>query len=371
MKIIKRVMIVSLCIFLCTGCTTKENNAKEEETQSLSAQESEVQREGEAQAESKTQVGSEVQAESETQEGESESQLPQEESSSEHQIVETEPVLVYATDNVNVRYEASLEAEIYKLVPRGTIFEKNGESNGFSRVILDEGEYFVSSDYLREKSTQITGSGHIVAIDAGHQAKGNSEKEPVGPGASEMKAKVSGGTRGVSTGLYEYELNLLVAQKLREELENRGYQVVMVRESHDVDISNAERAQAAYDAGAEIFVRIHANGSENSSVNGAMTISPTAQNPYIANLYEDSKKLSEDILDAMVNSTGCKRERVWETDTMSGINWSLIPVTIVEMGYMSNAEEDEKMATEEYQQLIAIGIADGIDIYFGENESSE
>lgn len=248
-----------------------------------------------------------------------------------------------------------------------------------AKYYIDNAQY-LSADKELEKWQEIVliveernilmsmpGYGKTVVIDAGHQEKGNSEDEPIGPGATETKDKVAQGTTGVATGIPEYKLTLDVAIILREELEARGYNVIMIRESHDVNISNAKRAEIANNSNADAFIRIHANGDDNQDVSGILTICPTKNNTYCSNIYSSSRKLSDCVVTEMVKAAGANNKGVLETDDMSGINWCKVPVTIVEMGFMSNPEEDKLMASDEYRAKLVKGMAEGIDKYFSEN----
>ncbi len=138
----------------------------------------------------------------------------------------------------------------------------------------------------------------------------------------------------------------------------------MIRRTHDVDISNSQRATMANDAEADAFIRIHCNGIESAGAKGALTMCQTSKNPYCGDLYKQSRSLSEWVIDCLCSQTGAKNIGVSETDTMSGINWCRVPVTIVEMGFMSIPEEDKLLCDPSYQKKLAIGIANGIDAYF-------
>lgn len=304
----------------------------------------------------------------------------------EQELDASQAVAIKTTTNVNLRKEPNTDCEIIKVISRGTELQKYTEENGWAKVKCGEDIGYVSAEFLAEPSqvseepvqnvtttTKVEAipgqhrnpNSAVVVIDPGHQRSGNSTTEPNGPGSSVMKARVSSGTTGVSTGVPEYILNLDISLKLKTELENRGYTVYMTRSTHDVNISNIERAQYASSVGADIAVRIHANGSTSSSVSGAETLAPSANNPYVSHLAAASQSLSRCIVDAYCAATGFKNRGVIASDTMTGINWSEVPVTILELGFMSNAAEDQMMQDGNMQNNMVQGIANGIDAYFG------
>lgn len=215
------------------------------------------------------------------------------------------------------------------------------------------------------KTAQAEEKQKVIVIDAGHQTRAMSATEPIGPGSSQRKAKVTGGASGCVTHLPEYKLNLQVAKKLQKELVNRGYKVIMVRTKNNVRMSNVQRAKVANKYKADAFIRIHANSAGSSSVKGALTIAPASNNRYMTKANRKaSQKLSKKVLKAMCKTTGAKNRGVMYTNSMTGINWCKVPVTIVEMGFMSNPSEDRKMAKASYQKKIVKGIVDGIDNFF-------
>ncbi len=209
--------------------------------------------------------------------------------------------------------------------------------------------------------------GILIALDPGHQGPNvdMSAMEPNAPGSDIMKMKATGGTNGRFSGIPEYQLNLDIALMVRDRLVEQGYDVIMTRENNDTAVSNAERAMMANDAGADISVRIHANGSEDSSANGALMLIGSAENPYVGIVYDNSYRLAENILNAYCAATGMQNLGIQLNDTMTGINWSQIPVVILEMGFMSNQQDDINMADSEYRESMVNGIINGINVYYG------
>lgn len=310
-----------------------------------------------------------------------------EEKKEEEELDDSKAVAMKTTANVNLRKEPNTDSEIIKLISKGTELSKYAEENGWAKVKVGEDVGYVSAEFLADPSqvqeapAQVPSTpkveaipgqhrnpnSAVVVIDPGHQRYGDSTPEPNGPGElgrKTMKARVTGGTSGVATGVAEYILNLDISLKLKVELENRGYTVYMTRTSHDVNISNMERAQYASSVGADIAVRIHANGGA-ASVRGAETLVPSSGNPYVSYLAAASYSLGRNIINSYCAATGFSNRGVKANDTMTGINWSNVPVTIIELGFMSNSAEDQAMQDATMQNNMVQGIANGIDAYFG------
>ena len=206
--------------------------------------------------------------------------------------------------------------------------------------------------------------GLVIGVDPGHQKKANRDTEPVAPGSSTMKGKVSSGTYGRFTGVPEHEVNLAVGLLLKDMLVRAGAQVVMVRETADVNISNVQRAQLFNQHNVDLGVRLHCNGSDDKDVNGAFMLVPK-KSEYKAECEAAAKCILEEY--GRSTGIGIKKGLTFRSD-QTGFNWCERPVVNIEMGHMTNKAEDEKLTDAVFQVKMATGIFNGICRYFDEKQ---
>ena len=276
---------------------------------------------------------------------------------------------ISATDltTVDVQYDTSLldtkTPGEYKIKAIATDTSGNKTEKEITVHITKKPEPKKEEQTTSIQNIRYHGGGKVVCIDAGHQARGNSSLEPNGPGSSTMKAKVTTGATGCVTGKTESQINLEVALKLQQALQSQGYTVIMCRTSQNVDISNAQRAEIANSNNVSAFIRLHCDSSTSSSATGTLTLAPSTSNPYCASIASESQALSKSIVNNICRVTGSRNRGVSIVDNMTGLNWSKVPVTIVEMGFLSNPQEDRLLSSDDYQNKIVQGIVNGIGAY--------
>lgn len=200
----------------------------------------------------------------------------------------------------------------------------------------------------------------VVVLDPGHDLRANPRTEPIGPGSSTRKVLDGGGTRGVATGVPEAELDLAVALRLRALLERAGVRVLMTRtRTAGTSIGNVARARIANRAHAELFLRIHADGSPDRRAAGTHTLYPAFRAGWTDDVYASSRRAAAIVQRELVRALGFPDRGLQERADYTGFNWSDVPVILVELGFMTNPAEDRALATARYRQRAALGLCRG------------
>ena len=205
---------------------------------------------------------------------------------------------------------------------------------------------------LRPKYSEKSGTLRTVVIDPGH-------------GGHDSGA--------VSTYAREKDCNLAVALKLREKLQKKGYKVVMTRDS-DFFLTLQQRVQVANKEPDSIFVSIHHN-SGGSSATGIETFtlaphgttSPFARTRRTEDLAGNNQDSENIALATAVHSRAIRASRAFDRGIQRA-RFSVLctiqrPAILFEGGFVSNAVEGRKIATAEYQDMLAENICQGIVSY--------
>lgn len=166
------------------------------------------------------------------------------------------------------------------------------------------------------------------------------------------------------TGLQEKAVVLDVSLELARQLREWGAEVRLTRETDrqvaGPDAPKREDLQARVDLAnnwpAEIFISMHANANNNRDVKGTES--------YVArNASESSKRLATLMHQHMVDDLGLPDRRVLKSDFYV-IKNTTMPGTLMEIAYISNKEEEAKMADPDFRKRAATAMAEGVKEYF-------
>lgn len=237
-------------------------------------------------------------------------------------------------------------------------------NDGYEKEIISEEDKTISEKAQDIITNQSSVCEKVIVIDAGHGINSYNKQEPIAPNSSETKIAFASGTSGANQT--EEQLNLSVALKLQKALEDKGASVHMTRTEHESDMTNVDRAVFANELSADISVKIHADGNNSSSVHGVSVLVPGTQYITDSKVIENSKIAGELILDEFVKETGATSRGISVRDDLTGFNWTKVPIVLVEMGFMTNPEEDKRMESEEYQDKMVQGIVSGLEKYFAD-----
>lgn len=268
-------------------------------------------------------------------------------------------ILVMVTGCVTINLESSNEKETSK-VEDVQSSEKN-DSNKKQTTNKDESSNEDNSN--KDNDSNEENSNITIVIDPGHSSTGTSGNEPVSPNSYTTKLKDGLGATGSYTNIPEHKTNMSVALLVKKELTSKGYNVILTKQDVAESKSNIERADVGNKNNADLVVRIHADSAENSSISGASMHVP-ANNEYTSSFYKISKSYGTTILNTYVDEIGIKNRGVIERNDLTGFNWSKVPVVLIEMGFLSNKEDDNFVSNTANHPKIAKAISDGIDKCF-------
>lgn len=203
-----------------------------------------------------------------------------------------------------------------------------------------------------------------IVIDPGHSSNPGSEKEKTSPNSKEKKLKDTVGATGTKSRKEEYKITHEIAIELEKALKSNGYTVFMTKRNFDEKMSNIERAQFGNKNNADLVLRLHCDSVDSQDAKGASALIPTVSGYVTNDISHKSKEYGKKIINEYTKGTNIKNRGIVYRDDLTGFNWSKVPVVLLEMGFLSNPNEDIYLSDKNNHNEIVKSITNGINSIF-------